>query len=36
MKFLDGPDFTTLLSQYIKPMLIKGAPAVIQDLQEFY
>lgn len=36
LKFLDGDDFTKILDDYIRPLLIKGAPAVLQDLKEFY
>lgn len=36
IKWIDGDDFSNFLSQYVKPLLIKGAPSVIQDLKEFY
>jgi hypothetical protein len=36
MKWLDGDDFAKLLKTFIRPLLIKGAPSVIQDLKEFY
>ena len=36
MKWLEGEDFSNLLAKFIKPLLIKGAPSVIQDLKEFY
>ena len=36
MKWIDGDDFSNFLGQYVKPLLIKGAPSVIQDLKEFY
>jgi len=36
MKWLDGEDFAKLLNTFIKPLLVKGAPSVIQDLKEFY
>lgn len=36
MKWLEGDDFAKLLIQFVKPLLIKGAPSVIQDLKEFY
>jgi tetratricopeptide (TPR) repeat protein len=36
MKWLDGEEFSQNLNKFIKPLLIKGAPSVIQDLKEFY
>jgi tetratricopeptide (TPR) repeat protein len=36
MKWLDGKDFSQHLNKFVKPLLIKGAPSVIQDLKEFY
>ena len=36
MKFLDGEDFAALLRRYVRGLLVKGAPAIMQDLREFY
>lgn len=36
MKFLDGEDFKNVMTTYVKSLLIKGAPAIMQDLREFY
>ena len=36
MKFLDGEDFKNVMTTYVKALLIKGAPAIMQDLREFY
>lgn len=36
MKWLTGDYFVTLLDAYVRPLLIKGAPAVMQDLRELY
>lgn len=36
MKFIDGAEFDKYLAVWMKPLLIKGAPSVIQDLKEFY
>lgn len=36
MKWLEGKDFDECLNKWMKPLLIKGAPSVIQDLKEFY
>lgn len=36
MKWLEGDEFSLHLNKFIKPLLIKGAPSVIQDLKEFY
>ncbi len=31
-----GPAFAERLAKYVRPLLVKGAPAVIQDLRELY
>ena len=36
MKWLEGAEFDRALAIWMKPLLIKGAPSVIQDLKEFY
>ena len=36
MKFLDGEDFAAILRRYVRGLLVKGAPAIMQDLREFY
>jgi N-alpha-acetyltransferase 15/16, NatA auxiliary subunit len=36
MKFLDGEDFAAILKRYVRGLLVKGAPAIMQDLREFY
>jgi len=36
MKWVEGDDFKTLLKQFIRPLLIKGVPSVIQAMKEFY
>jgi len=36
MKFLDGEDFAVILRRYVRGLLAKGAPSVMQDLREFY
>lgn len=36
MKWVEGDNFATLLKQFVKPLLIKGVPSVIQSLKEFY
>jgi len=36
MKFLEGEDFAAILRRYVKGLLVKGAPSVMQDLREFY
>lgn len=36
LKWLEGEDFASLLKIFMKPLLVKGAPSVIQDLKEFY
>ncbi len=36
MKFLQGQDFVQLMKRYAKSMLVKGAPALMQDMREFY
>jgi hypothetical protein len=36
MKFLTGKDFAEVLAKYVRPLLVKGAPAVMQDLRELY
>jgi len=36
LKFLDGEDFAVILRRYVRGLLVKGAPSVMQDLREFY
>ena len=36
IRFTTGDDFSELLAQYVKPLLIKGVPSLMQDLKEFY
>jgi hypothetical protein len=33
---LHDADFTEFLCKYIRPLLIKGVPSVIQEIKEFY
>lgn len=36
MKWIEGAEFDKALNIWMKPLLVKGAPSVIQDLKEFY
>ena len=36
MKYLHGDKFAEYLRLYVKPLLIKGVPSIMTDLQEFY
>lgn len=36
LKWLQGDDFAKSLKTFVTPLLIKGAPSVINDLKEFY
>lgn len=36
LRYLDGTDFTEFLNKYIRPLLVKGVPSVIQEIKEFY
>lgn len=36
LRYLHDGAFTEYLEQYMRPLLIKGVPSVMQDLREFY
>jgi len=36
LTFLKGKHFEDYLDEFVKPLLIKGVPSVIQDLKELY
>lgn len=36
LRYLHGVDFSELLDKYIRPLLVKGVPSVIQEIKEFY
>ena len=36
IRYTTGDDFSELLAMYVKPLLIKGVPSMMQDLKEFY
>jgi len=36
LTFLSGTNFDEYLEAFVKPLLIKGVPSVIQDLKELY
>jgi hypothetical protein len=36
LRYLHDADFTEFLCKYIRPLLIKGVPSVIQEIKEFY
>jgi len=36
LRYLHGDDFSEFLRSYIRPLLIKGVPSVIQEIKEFY
>lgn len=36
LTFLTGKHFEDYLDEFVKPLLIKGVPSVIQDLKELY
>lgn len=36
MKWVEGDDFADLLKQFVRPLLIKGVPSVMNNLKEFY
>lgn len=36
LRYLQGADFSEFLATYIRPLLIKGVPSVIQEIKEFY
>lgn len=36
LKFLSGELFRQKLSQYARPMIVKGVPPLIKDLKELY
>ena len=36
MKWVEGDEFNQLLKQFVRPLLIKGVPSVMNNLKEFY
>ena len=36
LRYFHGASFTEYLEQYLRPLLIKGVPSMMQDLREFY
>ncbi len=36
LRYLHDAHFAEFLVKYLKPLLIKGVPSVIQEIKEFY
>ena len=36
LRYLSGEHFSAYLARYIRPLLIKGVPSLLQDMREFY
>lgn len=36
LRYLQGADFEALLPRYMRPLLEKGVPSVMNDLRELY